>query len=132
MVLEFRCQGMERAIFGKHLFFQYVLGDIKSKETKKRMLKKVKHHGAVWKFLGCETMTWMVDPDYKVKADLHDNEKGEQEILRELLLPQSLFQDESWRWTTMARHHAKYHGKVRQMLCWNRSNRVNTGNGVHR
>ena len=77
VVLECRRQGMERAIFGEHSFFKYVLGNNESKETKKRMLKKVKHHGAVQKYLGCETMTGMVNSDYKVKSDLHDDEGGE-------------------------------------------------------
>ena len=73
-MLECRHQGLERAIFGKHLFLQYVLRNNKSKETNKRMLKKVKHHGVVQKSLGCATMTGMVDPDYKVKDDLHEDE----------------------------------------------------------
>ena len=70
---------MERDIFGENSFFQYVLGNNERKETNKIMLKKVKHHGAVQKSLGCATMTGMVDPYYKVKADLHEDEGGEQE-----------------------------------------------------
>ena len=62
VVLECRRQGMELSIFSEHSFFQYVLGNNKNEETKKRMLKKVKHHGAVQKSLGCATMTGMVDP----------------------------------------------------------------------
>ena len=42
-------------------------------------MKKVKHHGAVQKSLGCATMKGMVNPDYKVKAALRDDEGREQE-----------------------------------------------------
>ena len=73
---------MERSVFGEHSLFQYFLDKEKIEAMKARFLKKLKHHKAVQKLLGCATMNGMVDPDYKVKAELHDDEGVEREFPR--------------------------------------------------